>query len=159
MSIWDLLFGRKGDCSVQEAEIQQLKEAMQSTLNELKDQIKANTDLSARIYELESKIDELTAEVQTLDTQVKEETAKLPEAEQELAAITERVQSVLNMSLHGVDFIWRNKGYVVQIHPDTKFDETKDYPVLRDRIFSEMKNSKFCEVQEINFRTFFIKVK
>lgn len=163
MTIWDLIFGKKVDCSVQEADnaklraqIKQMQEERDSSLDALNKRI---AELSSKNIGLSTENMDLHEQVAILGEQLKEVAAEMPEAEYELAQITERIQSVLNMSLHGVDFIWRDKGYVVQIHPDSKFDETKDYPVLRDRVNLEMQNSKFCEVQEINFRTFFIKVK
>jgi hypothetical protein len=104
--------------------------------------------------ELKSQLEDDNVQLQILKDHQKQIDAENPTTVEELERVTERMQEIINGSLH-VDFIWRDKGYLIQIHPDAKVDG--NYSVLRDRVIEEMKGAKYTEYQEINNRTFFVK--
>lgn len=166
MNLFKLIFGKYKDneLKARDGEIAMLNDEINKMNVKIKQQTDVLDHLNKSMAELMLKNQELTSENSNLNSQIKilqdhqkQVNADNSEAGKELENITYRMQTIINGSLRGVDFIWRDRGYLVQINVDSKVDG--NYSVLRDRVKTEMQNSKFCEMQEINNRTFFIKVK
>lgn len=171
MNFLDLIFGteRKRVAELEsllnnsQDELTKLDEQNRGYVRQVQDMGNTITEQHMMIADLQNKNSELNTEndnyfikLKTLQEHQIYINAENNEKVEELDRITERIQQIINGSLR-VDFIWRDKGYLIQLHPDSKVDS--NYPVLRDRVNVEMANAKYLEVQEINNRTFFIKVK
>lgn len=170
MNLFDLLFGQKsidecqnklsaykGEVDASKAENVQLQAANSELKSNIDDANKHIADLMLKNQELTSQINNLNNQIKTLQDHQTQINADDSEAGRELENITYRMQAIINNALGGVDFIWRDKGYLVQINTDSKVDG--NYSVLRDRVNVEMQNCKYCQMQEINNRTFFIKIR